>query len=70
MKGGDDDVDRLDADEGQNQAAQAVDEKIAPEQGGRSDRPAEALRPVPPALIENLWSEAYRLDRLVVAGPA
>src|SRR6266849_4409688 len=36
----------------------------------RADRPAETLRPVPPALIENLWSEAYRLDRLVVAGPA
>jgi peptide/nickel transport system ATP-binding protein len=29
----------------------------------RADRPAEALRPVPPALIENLWAEAYRLDR-------
>jgi len=24
-----------------------------------ADRPAEALRPVPPALIESLWSEAY-----------
>jgi peptide/nickel transport system ATP-binding protein len=36
----------------------------------RADRPAEALRPVPPALIENLWSESHRLDRLVVAGPA
>jgi peptide/nickel transport system ATP-binding protein len=29
----------------------------------RADRPAEALSPVPPALIESLWSEAYRLDR-------
>jgi peptide/nickel transport system ATP-binding protein len=29
----------------------------------RADRPAEALRPVPPALIESLWSEAHRLDR-------
>jgi peptide/nickel transport system ATP-binding protein len=29
----------------------------------RADRPAEALRPVPPALIENLWAEARRLDR-------
>src|SRR6266702_1851792 len=29
----------------------------------RADRPAEALRPVPPALIESLWAEAYRLDR-------
>jgi peptide/nickel transport system ATP-binding protein len=29
----------------------------------RADRPAEALRPVPPALIENLWAEAHRLDR-------
>src|SRR4030088_798969 len=36
----------------------------------RADRPAEALRPVPPALIENLWSEAHRLDRLAVVGPA
>ena len=36
----------------------------------RADRPAEALRPVPPALIESLWSEAYRLDRLAVVGPA
>jgi peptide/nickel transport system ATP-binding protein len=29
----------------------------------RADRPAEALCPVPPALIESLWSEAHRLDR-------
>jgi peptide/nickel transport system ATP-binding protein len=29
----------------------------------RADRPAEALRPVPPALIESLWAEAHRLDR-------
>jgi peptide/nickel transport system ATP-binding protein len=36
----------------------------------RADRPAEALRPVPPALIESLWSEAHRLDGLAVAGPA
>jgi len=37
----------------------------------RADRPAEALRPVPPpSLIENLWSEAHRLDRLAIAGPA
>lgn len=36
----------------------------------RADRPAEALRPVPPALIEQLWSEAHRLDRLTIAGPA
>ena len=28
----------------------------------RADRPAEALRPVPPALIEGLWAEAHRLD--------
>ena len=34
----------------------------------RADRPAEALRPVPPALIESLWSEAHRLDRLAVVG--
>ena len=30
----------------------------------RADRPAEALRSVPPALIEQLWSEAHRLDRV------
>jgi len=36
----------------------------------RADRPAEALRPVPPALIESLWMEAHRLDRLAVVGPA
>jgi peptide/nickel transport system ATP-binding protein len=36
----------------------------------RADRPAEALRPVPPALIESLWSEVHRLDGLAVAGPA
>jgi peptide/nickel transport system ATP-binding protein len=30
----------------------------------RADRPAEALRPVPAALIDGLWAEAYRLDRL------
>jgi peptide/nickel transport system ATP-binding protein len=35
----------------------------------RADRPAEALRPVPLALIEQLWSEAHRLDRVAVAGP-
>src|SRR3984893_16580513 len=29
----------------------------------RADRPAEALRPVPQALIENLWAEAPRLRR-------
>jgi peptide/nickel transport system ATP-binding protein len=34
----------------------------------RADRPAEALRPVPPALIEQLWSEARRLDRVAAAG--
>jgi dipeptide transport system ATP-binding protein len=34
----------------------------------RADRPAEALRPVPPDLIESLWSEARRLDRLAVVG--
>jgi peptide/nickel transport system ATP-binding protein len=28
----------------------------------RADRPAETLRPVPAALIEQLWSEARRLD--------
>jgi peptide/nickel transport system ATP-binding protein len=36
----------------------------------RADRPAETLRPVPPALIEQLWSEARRLDRSGAAGPA
>ena len=36
----------------------------------RADRPAEALRPVPPALIEQLWSEARRLDRPATTGPA
>jgi peptide/nickel transport system ATP-binding protein len=36
----------------------------------RADRPAEALRPVPPALIEQLWAEARRLDRVSAAGPA
>ena len=36
----------------------------------RADRPAEALRPVPPALIESLWSDARRLDRLAQAGTA
>jgi peptide/nickel transport system ATP-binding protein len=33
----------------------------------RADRPAEALRPVPPALIEGLWAEARRLDRQMAA---
>jgi peptide/nickel transport system ATP-binding protein len=36
----------------------------------RADRPAETLRPVPPALIEQLWSEARRLDALSAARPA
>jgi dipeptide transport system ATP-binding protein len=30
----------------------------------RADRPAEALCPVPPALIDSLWAEAYRLDQM------
>ena len=34
----------------------------------RADRPAEALRPVSPALIESLWSEVHRLDRLAMVG--
>ncbi len=36
----------------------------------RADRPAETLQPVPSALIEQLWSEARRLDRLSAARPA
>jgi peptide/nickel transport system ATP-binding protein len=36
----------------------------------RADRPAEALRPVPSALVEQLWSEAHRLDLLDVARSA
>ena len=35
----------------------------------RADRPADALRPVPPALIAELWAEAHRLDRLTVVRP-
>jgi peptide/nickel transport system ATP-binding protein len=35
----------------------------------RADRPADALRPVPPALIDSLWAEAYRLDRLTLVRP-
>jgi peptide/nickel transport system ATP-binding protein len=36
----------------------------------RADRPAEALKPVPPALIDGLWAEAHRLDRQDLARPA
>jgi peptide/nickel transport system ATP-binding protein len=36
----------------------------------RADRPADALRPVPLELIESLWSEAHRLDKLSVVGPS
>jgi peptide/nickel transport system ATP-binding protein len=36
----------------------------------RADRPADALRPVPSALIEQLWSEARRLDLAGTAVPA
>jgi peptide/nickel transport system ATP-binding protein len=32
----------------------------------RADRPADALRPVPPALIAELWAEAHRLDRIAL----
>jgi peptide/nickel transport system ATP-binding protein len=32
----------------------------------RADRPADSLRPVPPELIESLWAEAHRIDRLPV----
>src|ERR1700735_3622970 len=45
VKGGDDGIDRLDADEGQDQAAQAVDEQIAPEHRCAADRPiSDALQ--------------------------
>jgi peptide/nickel transport system ATP-binding protein len=36
----------------------------------RADRPADALRPVPPALIAELWAEAHRLDRLSLVRPS
>ena len=36
----------------------------------RADRPAEALRPVPSALVEQLWSEAHRMDLLDAARSA
>jgi peptide/nickel transport system ATP-binding protein len=36
----------------------------------RADRPADALRPVPPALIESLWAEAHRLDCSAAKEPA
>jgi dipeptide transport system ATP-binding protein len=36
----------------------------------RADRPADALRPVPPALIAELWAEAHRLDRPTVVRPS
>ena len=35
----------------------------------RADRPADALKPVPPALIESLWAEARRLDQLTATRP-
>ena len=36
----------------------------------RADRPSDALKPVPPALIESLWAEARRLDQLTATRPA
>jgi peptide/nickel transport system ATP-binding protein len=36
----------------------------------RADRPADALRPVPPALVESLWAEARRSDGHSVATPS
>ncbi|MGJ4998625.1 ABC transporter ATP-binding protein [Bradyrhizobium sp. HKCCYLS3077] len=36
----------------------------------RADRPADSLKPVPPALIESLWAEARRLDQLGAGRPA
>ncbi|BAM92708.1 peptide ABC transporter ATP-binding protein [Bradyrhizobium oligotrophicum S58] len=36
----------------------------------RADRPADALKPVPPALIESLWAEAHRLDQPAAGRPA
>jgi peptide/nickel transport system ATP-binding protein len=36
----------------------------------RADRPADALHAVPPALVESLWAEAHRLDRLSLVRPA
>ncbi|UFZ01675.1 ABC transporter ATP-binding protein [Bradyrhizobium ontarionense] len=35
----------------------------------RADRPADHLKPVPPALIESLWAEAHRLDQLTAGRP-
>jgi len=36
----------------------------------RADRPADALHAVPAALVESLWAEAHRLDRLSLVAPA
>jgi peptide/nickel transport system ATP-binding protein len=36
----------------------------------RADRPADALHAVPTALVESLWAEAHRLDRLSLVRPA
>jgi peptide/nickel transport system ATP-binding protein len=36
----------------------------------RADRPADALRPVPPTLVADLWAEAHRLDRLRLVRPS
>ena len=38
-QGGDDEVDRLDADERHDDAAEAVDQEVAPQQRRRADRP-------------------------------
>lgn len=35
----------------------------------RADRPADALHPVPPTLIDGLWADAHRYDRRGAAGP-
>jgi hypothetical protein len=39
MEGGDDEVDRFDADERQDEAAQPVNQEIAPQQRRGADRP-------------------------------
>jgi peptide/nickel transport system ATP-binding protein len=36
----------------------------------RADRPADALHAVPAALVESLWAEAHRLDRVSLVNPA
>ena len=72
MQGGDDEVDDLDADERHDEAAEAVDQKVAAQQRGRADRPVgDALqRQRDQRDDDQRVEDDGRQDRAIAATPA